>query len=209
MIRIMTRLWTLSFLLFAAAPALADVIEWRDAAGVRHYTNLKEEIPEEQRGQAQVVIDESVRHRAAEAEPPVATASVEPEARHMAQAVYDRPPVSDAYLDGLRQGIEMVRASNLPAAAPAVQINGPLAIANAVPPPSYVVPSYGYPFVTTSFDRGRSRHQTLRMLLQDEFALERDLTFGYPNDYFLPVVPPVVPSRFVPRRGGGAGLVRR
>ena len=36
-----------------------------------------------------------------------------------------------------------------------------------------------YPFVTTSFDRGRSRHQTLRMLLQDQFQLDRDGPYAY------------------------------
>jgi hypothetical protein len=36
-----------------------------------------------------------------------------------------------------------------------------------------------YPLVTTSFDRGRSRHLTLRMLLQDQFQLDRDGPYVY------------------------------
>jgi hypothetical protein len=33
--------------------------------------------------------------------------------------------------------------------------------------------------VTTGFDRGRSRHQTIRMLLQDQFAIDRDGPYAY------------------------------
>jgi hypothetical protein len=200
------KVWTLSLVLVLSAPAAADVIKWRDAQGVRHYTNIKEEIPEGAR--AQVVIDESVRHRSPEAEPAVPKASNDVDPPRQAQVVYDRPAMREAYLDGVQQGMEMARSVGGPA-APSIQINGPLAIANAAPPqPSYVVGPYGYPLLTTSFDGGRSRHQTLRMLLQDEFAIERDLTFGYPSDYFLPIVPPVVPSPFLARRFSNAGPFR-
>jgi hypothetical protein len=41
----------------------------------------------------------------------------------------------------------------------------------------YGYPYAEYPLVTTSFDRGRSRHLTLRMLLQDQFQLDRDGPF--------------------------------
>ena len=38
--------------------AAADIIEWQDADGVRHYTNLKGEVPKEEEGSARVVVDE-------------------------------------------------------------------------------------------------------------------------------------------------------
>jgi len=197
-------------ILLLSVPAVADVIEWRDADGVRHYTNIKEEIPEEQRAQAQVVINEAVRHPAAEVNVAPPQASNEADPPRQAQVVYDRSTMQEAYLNGVQQGMELAGSRDGQIGA-GVQINGPLAIANsaAPPPPAYVVGPYGYPFVTTSFDRGRSRHQTLRMLLQDEFALERDLTFGYPTEYFLPMVPPVAPVSFGPRRVCNSGSFRR
>ena len=69
----------------------------------------------------------------------------------------------------------------------AVQINGPLAVATSrvaessrrATAWSYPPAPWYYPFVTTSFDRGRSRHQTLRMLLQDQFQIDRDGPYAY------------------------------
>lgn len=72
-------------LFLLAAPTWADIIEWRDENGVRHFTNMRAEVPGEYREAAQVI----------------------------------------------------------------------------------------YPLVTTSFDQGRSRHLTLRMLLQEQFAVDR------------------------------------
>ena len=67
-----------------------------------------------------------------------------------------------------------------------VSIDTRISVSPAIPGPG---PGYGYgsyppgfgyyPFVTTSFDRGRSRHQTLRMLLQDQFQLDRDGPYAY------------------------------
>ncbi len=153
--------------------AAADIIEWRDTDGVRHYTNLKGEVPPEQQGTARVVVDELMRrpeNAPAAAAPPAPAA---PEQRREAQVVYDRSRVADAYLQGLQRGLDTAR---LIAAGEggSVQINGPLAVARATTsaPFGYFVPDY-YPFVTTSFDRGRSRHLTLRLLLQEQFAIDR------------------------------------
>jgi len=167
---------------FAAAVVLlssmaqADIIEWHDASGVRHFTNLIEEVPKENRDAMQVVVDEAVRRPPAEAPAAVSPpASVEP--RREAEVIYDRSRAA-AYMDGWRAGL----AASMPteSGGSSVQINGPL-VTNAIAPAPYVpyLPPYYSPLVTTSFDRGRSRHLTLRMLLQDQFALDREGPFGF------------------------------
>lgn len=179
-----------------SSAATADIIEWQDASGVRHYTNLKEEVPKESRDAAQVVVNEAARWPAGVAVgSPAAPQTASEEPRREAEVVYDRSQTS-AYIEGWRAGI----AANMPSenSGGSVQINGPLAVANALAPspyPAYVAPYY-YPFVTTSFDRGRSRHLTLRMLLQHQFALDRDGPFAY-IDYRQP--PSIALNPFLPR----------
>jgi hypothetical protein len=94
-----------------------------------------------------------------------------------AQVVYDEQAVRRAYEAGLRDGLDYSSRGG-PASYPSVQINGPLAVADAhaVDAGGYGYPYYE-PFITSSFDRGRSRHLTLRMLLQDQFQLDRDGPF--------------------------------
>ncbi len=170
-------------LIFLSSAASADIVEWQDANGVRHFTNLKGEVPKEHQDDTHVVVDELARRPAAAEgatapstathdEPPaVAPPAAEP--RREAQVIYDRPDVS-AYIEGLERGIEAARTIN---SGGNVQVNGPLAVASATAPPPYVYPPPYYPFVTTSFDRGRSRFLTLRMLLEDQFQLDRDGPF--------------------------------
>jgi hypothetical protein len=181
--------------MFATGSASADILEWRDASGVSHYTNLKEEVPDEQRGSVQVVVDELVRRP----QPLESTASPPPEPRHQAQVIYDRSTVSQAYIEGLERGLQWARASG--GAGGAVQINGPLAVANAAPPSYAYLPPYIPPLLTTSFDRGRSRYLTLRLLLQDQFAIDRegpfiDARLGQPLGY---IPPGVALNPFLPR----------
>jgi hypothetical protein len=104
-----------------------------------------------------------------------------PERRRLAQVVYDRPEVSEEYVRGFTEGVTYARGDTT---VGNVNIQGPLAVARADASAPYVAvdPYYvdHYPFVTTAFDRGRSRHQTLRMLLQDQFQLDRSWTYLYP-----------------------------
>ena len=172
--------------MLVASGAAADILEWRDEHGVRHFTNLREEIPAERRATAQVVVNELARRPAAverASEPPAPVP--QPEPRREAQVVSDRGSVSDAYIEGLVRGLEVGQGRGA-AASPtmggsargaSVQINGPLAIATATAPEYPYLPPYFPPLVTTSFDRGRSRHLTLRMLLQDQFVYDRDGPF--------------------------------
>ena len=119
---------TIGLILVLALRAEADVIEWRDSDGVRHYTNLKEEIPAEQRDAAQVVIDEAVRH--GHGDTPSSTDPVQPEPSRQAQVIYDRSAAAAAYLEGLQRGLELGDSARSGASGN-IQINGPLAIANA------------------------------------------------------------------------------
>jgi hypothetical protein len=160
-----------------AGAASADILEWRDSSGVTHYTNLKDEIPDEQRDAAQVVVNELARHPQG-AEHVADVAATVPEPRHQAQVIYDRSAVTQAYTEGLERGLEAARTSGTSGGT--VQINGPLAVANAAAPPSYAyLPPYVPPLISTSFDGGRSRYLTLRMLLQDQFAIDREGPFAF------------------------------
>jgi hypothetical protein len=194
----MKRLVMVAILLYWSGAAGADIIEWQDADGVRHYTNLKGEVPKDQEASTRVVVDELARQPAVtkvaagepSGTPQSAPQSVEP--RREAQVVYDRSQVSEAYLRGLQRGLETAGIVAGGGGGGGVQINGPLAIANATTPAPYYDPYYPgyYPLVTSSFDRGRSRHLTLRLLLQDQFAIDRAAPlvfeermappFGYP-----------------------------
>ena len=167
-----------------SAAASADILEWQDASGVRHYTNLKEEVPKEHRESLQVVVDELVR-RPPGAEDASASGKTAPEPaqgsepRRQAEVVYDRSQLTQAYLEGLRRGLDATGGAG-GVEGGRVQINGPLAVASApsLSYPGYAAPYY-YPLVTTSFDRGRSRHMTLRMLLEDQFMLDREAPFVF------------------------------
>jgi hypothetical protein len=180
----MKRLLLVAILLCWSGASLADIIEWQDANGVRHYTNLKGEVPKEQENSTRVVVDELVRQPV----PSAGTAAVveaapqSPEPRREAEVVYDRSQLSEAYLRGLQRGLQTAGMVAGGGGGGGVQINGPLAIAKATNPApyysDYYYPGY-YPLVTTSFDRGRSRHLTLRLLLQDQFAIDREAPFVF------------------------------
>jgi hypothetical protein len=173
--------------------ARADIVEWRDAAGVRHYTNNSEDVPPA--AATRVIVTERP-----EAPEPAPRSPAPPlVAEQQAQVAYDTSAVLDAYLDGLQRGLNVARGS----ASPVIQVQGPLAIATA----NQVAPvDPTTPLVTTGFDRGRSRHLTIRMLLQDQFQLDRDGPFlaerfppgGHIN--LRPFLPRGLPGR-VPQGG--------
>lgn len=179
-------------MLFLPLAAAADILAWEDADGVRHYTNLKGDVPKQHQESAQVVVDELARRTgtgaAAEqptagpaAQPPAAQPPARPAAQpRQAEVIYDHRQVSGAYLDGLLRGLEIVGGTR-GGGGGGVVINGPLAVATATNPASsapYPFPYY-YPLVATGFDRGRSRYLTLRMLLEDQFQIDREGPFVF------------------------------
>ncbi len=168
-----------------AGIARADIFEWTDEGGARHFTNHRETVPAAQRDAARVLIVDVPRVE------PIAAAAVPAPAPLPAPAPAN---LEAAYQAGLAAGLEIDAAGGGgggggAASGGSVQIYGPLAVANAEARDSapYVAPGfdwYGgapdyYPFITTGFDRGRSRHQTLRMLLQDQFAIDRAGPYAY------------------------------
>lgn len=187
------------------ATARADIYEWRDANGNRHFTNALVNVPAAQQPTARVIVTAVAP---SETSAPAASAPAEPP-RTEAQVVYDYSRRRDPYTQGLEDGIALARAV-APQDDGDVYINGPLAIASADPyvsasvPYPYYYPEY--PLVTTSFDRGRSRHLTLRMLLQDQFQFDRDGPYVYQRA--LP--PPAGPNlRVVLPRGLPKDQVRK
>ncbi|MEO8603402.1 MAG: DUF4124 domain-containing protein [bacterium] len=191
----------------AAATAHADIYEWADESGARHFTNHREIVPEMQRASAHVLIAD-VRH--ADVEPSAAPQAVAAAPAPLAPAV-DAPTLDAAYLAGLEAGMRNEAGGGGggggAAAGGTVQIYGPLAVAtsHASEDEPFAAPYGGwypawpdyYPFVTTGFDRGRSRHQTLRMLLQDQFAIDRDGPYAYERWNQPGVGPALAP--FLPR----------
>lgn len=167
-----------------AGTARADIYEWRDTSGARHFTNNKQAVPAEYQTSARILVAEW--ERTVTAEPAVAP-SVPPIAQPALPATTvvrsDAVPWDEAYAAGMRAALEFGGGGG---GGGGVQINGPLAVASArtserddYPGAFYPPWPWYYPFVTTSFDRGRSRHQTLRMLLQDQFQIDRDGPYAY------------------------------
>lgn len=179
----MARRWLMMFALLVADAALADIIVWRDAEGVRHFTNRADAVPAEHRPVAEVLIVHTPRP-----EGPAAPLSAPGQPPDGPVVATDRQRIEDAYQAGFDAGLSLIAGGGGGGAAAggAVQINAPLAVTtvsqrdDAGWGPYWGADWRGYyPFVTTGFDRGRSRHQTLRMLLQDQFQLDRDGPYAY------------------------------
>jgi len=192
----------------------ADILEWRDASGARHFTNQRETVPAAHRGSAEVLIVDVPR-----LDPPAAARAPLPPAAPP-QLAPTEP--DERYLAGLRAGMRLGAdtdaggsgggaAEGGAAAGGSVEINGPLAVTTVhVSDPAadgaWFPGAYGdwsgyLSLVTTSFDRGRSRHQTLRMLLQDQFQRDRDGPYAYDRwtqPGLGPALSPVLPRGLPP-----------
>jgi hypothetical protein len=194
--------WILSAVLFITATAArADIVEWQDAEGVRHYTNVEAEVPPAFRQTALVIVNEQARRipatESTEA-PGQRVAAKADEPVRPAEVAHDGPPGAEAYLAGLERGLQLGRAVR---AGGDVNIIGPLAVASSAgagPGVGYFLPSPVVPLVTTSFDRGRSRHRTLRMLLQDQFAIDEEGPYVFDGHLGAPPLG-VALNPFLPR----------
>lgn len=188
----MRRVGILVVLLAVPALARADILMWRDAHGVTHYTNSRALVPAD--AVAALVLEE------APAAPDAVAAAIEsapadPEPPRMAQVVYDPSVLAAAYAEGWQRGMAMVQQTQNGAPV-TVQINGPLVGGGGYG--GIVDPFWPYApsLVTTSFDGGRSRHLTLRMLMQDQFAVDREGPYLV-VDRFPPMGPNL--ATFLPR----------
>ncbi len=191
-------------LLLTVGTARADILVWLDADGVRHFTNRADAVPSDLT--AQVL----VRDSAVPSQPVAAVVVAEP-APPIAGAVVasDIARLDEAYRAGLTAGLTFAGSRDGAggggggaASGGTIEIVGPLAVANARSTDDGWNPYGGwpggyFPFVTTGFDGGRSRHQTLRMLLQDQFAIDREGPFAY-NRWDQPGVGPAL-APFLPR----------
>ena len=120
-------------LLVVAVPtvARADILMWRDASGVRHYTNLKKLVPAQ--ADASIVLEDIVVPAAVEAAPAAAPSAPDPQPPpRMAEVVYDQNALADAYAEGWRRGMATVQ-QNQATGGVSVQINGPLSIDASAP----------------------------------------------------------------------------
>lgn len=182
-------------LLFLPSIAAADIYVWRDAEGVTHFTNSRKLLPAN--AAAAVLLEEPIAPIAAAAAPPPAAEAPTEETRS-AVVIYDESALVAAFADGWQRGMATARqAQGEPRVE--VRIQGPLVAGGGVNANVFGGDPYAasYPaLVTTSFDRGRSRHQTLRMLMQDQFAVDRGGPYMVVNRF-----PPRSPNlaTFLPR----------
>lgn len=171
--------------MLVAQAASADILSWRDAGGVRHLTNRIETIPPQYCADAEVFVT-----IAPEPAAPAPVAESAPPAP--APAPITVTDLDEAYRAGMLAGAQLGGGGGGgggggAATGGAVDLTGPLAVTNVHVdsyadgvgwPEPYLWP-YEYPLVTTGFDRGRSRHQTVRMLLQEQFQIDRNGPFAY------------------------------
>jgi len=190
-----------------ATAARADILEWQDAEGVRHYTNLKDEVPPEQ--PSRVVVDERARQPQASPAAPAAEEKPQASARELAEprrdtaVADDRAEASHAYLEGLENGLELARSVN---AGGSAYVSGPLVvtISGSTPSEVYSPPWYSgyypfstgyypfvsgyYPLVTTAVGRHRFHRHDKEMAQVERPVFPFTSTAG-PPPLGLPVGP--------------------
>lgn len=191
----MRTLLVVGALVIVAPTANADVLEWRDRDGVRHFTNVAAEIPEEYRDAAKNIISEE-QWRSKSPEPPPQPEVAAP-ARKRAAA--RRAATEDNYRDGFEAGLDYAREVSPevtvvapPAPAPQIIIAAPQE-AQATSYPAYG--AYGWNDGRrrfSRFDGGQSRHITRRMVEQnlDWHDDSPPIFYGYPYSYPAQVVVP-------------------
>jgi hypothetical protein len=168
-----------------ATAGSADIVEWQDADGVRHYTNIKEEVPQEY--SAQVVVDERTH-------PPQGSSEAQVVAEPSPDAAATDDDAALAYLEGLERGLDV--AARTVNTGGSVTVNGPLAVTIPMPIPYDVSPTgydwllTAYPFLSgyypavTTFRRHRptEHHQRVATNFQGPFRL--------PSPFVSPMGPP-------------------
>jgi hypothetical protein len=183
-----------------ATAARADIFKWEDAAGVEHYTNLKDEVPQQQA--VQTVVNERARQLQGSSTPAAEKETVESEpAPEPAPAeAGDSSQVTRAYLEGLESGL--ARAGN---AGGDVYVNTPVSVTVLPPAPASgdllaaydgLLPGYypfvsGYlPLVSTSFNRHHVHRHTGRTTQTRHHGTAFDGGPLSPLNFISPAGPP-------------------
>jgi hypothetical protein len=181
-----------------ATGARADIFEWQDAGGVQHYTNLKDEVPQQQA--VQTVVDERVWQLQRSSTPAAEEEVVESEPAPEPAKAGDSSEVLRAYVEGLESGL--ARAGN---AGGDVYVSVPLAVTVLAPAPygGNLLPGYDgllpgyYPFlsgyappVSTSFRRPRANHHNGPMTRRQRLGADFQGRFLFPQRFISPAGPP-------------------
>lgn len=151
--------WIVMTLHALVSAAAAEIYAYTDSSGVTHFTNLREEIPEAERERARVVVGEAWRP----------SARPEPEAEGTVRRGERELPRQERDA-GLRPPAEVASLPPVQVMGGTAQIQGPLVVGTAESPVVSFVPAFPWVspgLVSTSFDRGRSRHRTLRLLMEE------------------------------------------
>lgn len=160
------------------APTSAQIYEWVDDAGDRHFENSLEQVPEAQRAQARVVLPAAT--------PGAADATADISASNAAQPAADESQRDNSFESGWDVGYSAGWEAGYRAAAdeaPVCTAEPPAVVLESRPPvvvsvplydPSgaYYRPPYGST-VTLPFDDGASRGLTTRNQIQQQRAIER------------------------------------
>lgn len=175
---------SIGVVIVAALPAVArgDIFQWRDDAGVMHYTNIKSEVPRDHQASMEVMVDETARRQAeSEAVGPSAPTAVQlgtpapdpPSAAPLLETIATQSLLLNAYMEGLRRGLD---TGGIAAGGGSVVVNGPLAVSGGNDIPAYQNPwpysysyGYGWPYLygygwpywypgVAVFRHGRSAH---------------------------------------------------
>lgn len=152
--------------LFVAGMVKAEVYAWRDHEGVVHFTNVQADIPMAYRDAAQVVVSAAWAPKEETLAAPDCAEAAPRKAETL--VVPGRPPTREVGATAEVPTREVVVEGSR------VHIEGPLAV-TSVPQVAAWPPWFVGPLVTTSFDRGRSRHLTLRQLAEAQWWLAGEL----------------------------------
>lgn len=191
---------TTAFLLLGisllARGATADIYSWRDARGVRHFTNVTDEIPLAYRDTARVVARERGDHHPPAAPEDLVRPSNDAEPRPMAQVVYDPRHLARVYEEGIAAGLR--HAARSTAETPPSPVIAPVTLTQipiVAPYGPILTPGCALPGWGGGFDRGLTRHRTWRLAQQR--CLGR-LDPRFPRlDLTGPGFPPRQPAPFV------------
>lgn len=169
-------LMALALVAFLTSAAGAQIYEWVDESGVRHFTNSVTSVPDTARTQPRIVVEASPTSNADDAS---GESRVQPKAGQGAGEARQRP-ATVAFEAGWSRGFAAARAGD----APPSLVQPPVVIAGSPQPVVVEIPRYDpsglfyrSPYtgaMTVPFDRGRSRGLTHRQQVEQLLQAQRD-----------------------------------